>query len=69
MVRFGKIIAVDAKNNSAVIRESSPFAREYVVLPSEYTKADFKLFEDVAFTRDEDFRTTRVAKRLKVTRI
>jgi len=63
MKRFGTVVRIFT--DCMVIRENTPPAREFVVLPSEFKKAGpVKRFERVLFERDPHFMTP-VAQKIK----
>jgi len=69
MVRFGTVIEVNRKLNYAVIRENTPHARQFVVLPSELVKVgQLTNQSQVCFKRDADF-IANVAQSLKIVRL
>lgn len=69
MIRFGTVIEVNRKLNYAVIRENTPHATHFVVLPSELVKAgQLTNQSQVCFKRDPDF-FVNVAQTLKLVRL
>ncbi len=68
MIRFGTVIEVNRKLNYAVIRENTPHAIRFVVLPSELVKVQLSNQSQVCFKRDADFMAN-VAQSLKIVRL
>jgi hypothetical protein len=68
MIRFGTVIEVNRKLNYAVIRENTPHATHFVVLPSELVKVNIANHSQVCFKRDSDF-IANVAQSLKIVRL